>query len=105
MQDTSGGEEPLVPPQDTGSAVPPYEGRETSGEVAEESSEAKTIGGGKGPVVEPSQKADEPEGATGDAATSPADEQPAAEQPEADRDDDAVGPAHVPGTPRGEDRG
>lgn len=94
-----GGPGPL-PPQDTGAAMPPYEGRQTS---------AKPIGaeGGEAtakPVESSSYKAPAPESTPGGATASPADEQPAAEQPETDRGYDTTGPAHTAGTAKGENR-
>ncbi len=89
-----------LPPQATGSAVPPYEGRQT---------EAKPIGGsgaegGVKPVESSAVKAPAPESTPVGATASPADEQPAGEQPETDLDDDRVGPAHTAGTVTGEQR-
>ncbi len=89
-----------LPPQATGSAIPPYEGRQT---------EAKPIGdggaeGGVKPVESSSVKAPAQESTPGGATASPGDEQPAGEQPETDLDDDQVGPAHTAGTARGEQR-
>ena len=89
-----------LPPQATGSATPPYEGRQT---------EAKPAGssGGEGgvkPVESSSVKAPAQESTPGGATASPADEQPAGEQSETDLDDDRVGPSHTPGTARGEAR-
>ncbi|WP_428341567.1 hypothetical protein [Mycobacterium sp.] len=89
------------PPEDTGAAVPPYEGRQTS---------AKPIGreeGAEGGVkpVESSQYKSAPPGSTAGGSTgSPGDEQPADEQPETDRGYDSTGPAHTPGTGRGENK-
>lgn len=86
-----------LPPQDTGSAVPPYEGRQTSAKPTGEGTE-----GGVKPVESSSYKAPAPGSTEQGATASPADEQPAAEQPETDRGYDTTGPAHTPGTGRGE---
>jgi hypothetical protein len=88
--DTYGGTGEL-PPQDTGAAVPPYEGRQQSADPGS--------GGGDAGFRSPS-----PAQTPGGATQSPADEQPASQMPESDRDDDAVGPAHVAGTGRGESK-
>ena len=96
-----------LPPQDTGSAIPPYEGR-TQGTTKEPSSTqgagGANVGGAKGPVSDPDYKSEAPAATSGGATKSPADEQPASETSESDRDDDRVGPAHTPGTGRGESK-
>jgi len=61
------------------------------------------VGGATGPVEDAEYKSPAPDSTPGGATASPADEQPASEAPETDRDDDAPGPSHVPGTRRGED--
>jgi hypothetical protein len=89
-------------------AVPPYEGRTESGEINEDPSathvEGANVGGAGGPVADPNYKADKPEDTPGGATASPADEQPAAEQSETEPTDEGVGPAHYPGTSRGEEQ-
>ncbi|MBO0866607.1 MAG: hypothetical protein J2P16_16225 [Mycobacterium sp.] len=101
-----GGGGETIPPQDTGSAVPPYEGRQASAtSIGEQGSSTKGgagIGGATQPVADPEYKSPAPGDTEGGATASPADEQPAAQQPETDRDDDAPGPAHTTGTGRGE---
>lgn len=90
-----------IPPQDTGAAVPPYEGRQTSASSSLEGSAHKdgaNVGGAGGPVADANYKAPAPGETPGGATASPADEQPASEMPETDLDDDRVGPAHVPGS-------
>jgi hypothetical protein len=94
--DTYGGTGEL-PPKDTGSAVPPYEGRQQSAK-----GEGEGTTGAGGPATNPDAKSASPSGTPGGATKSPADEQPASEMRETDRDDDRVGPAHVGGTGRGE---
>jgi hypothetical protein len=94
--DTYGGTGEL-PPQDTGSAVPPYEGRREGASV---DTQGET--GATGPVTDSGFKSASPSETPGGATQSPADAQPASEMPETDRDDDRVGPAHVAGTRRGE---
>jgi hypothetical protein len=95
-----------LPPQDTGSAIPPYEGRKEAGEVAPSSQSTgdANSGGATGPVSDPDYKSASPAGTPGGSVKSPADEQPAAQAPESDLDDDRVGPAHVAGTGRGESK-
>jgi len=89
------------PPEDTGAALPPYEGRQTS---------AKSIGreegaeGGVKPVESSRYKAPAPGSTPGGSTGPPGDEQPAKEQPETDRGYDTIGPAHTPGTGRGENK-
>ena len=94
-----------LPPQDTGSAIPPYEGR-TQGATKEPSGTrgagGANVGGATGPVSDPDYKSESPAATSGGATTSPADEQPASQTSESDHDDDNVGPAHTPGTGRGE---
>ncbi len=89
-----------LPPQATGSALPPYEGRQTEAKPSGESGAA----GGVKPVESSATKAPAPESTPGGATASPADEQPAGEQTETDLDDDRVGPAHTAGTATGEQR-
>jgi hypothetical protein len=89
-----------------GKTVPPYEGRRESADV--DGSEKSTrdgakVGGATGPVEDAEGKAPDPASTPGGATGSPSDEQPASQMPETDLDDDRVGPAHQPGTPRGED--
>jgi hypothetical protein len=95
-----------LPPQDTGRAMPPYEGRKEAGEVAgsPQSSAGTNVGGATGPVADPAYKSPSPADTPGGSEKSPADEQPAAQAPETDLDDDRVGPSHVPGTGPGESK-
>jgi hypothetical protein len=95
--DTYGGTGEL-PPQDTGSAIPPYAGRQQGAAVDAAGS------GATGPVTDSDFKSASPSSTPGGRSQSPAQEQPASEMPETDRDDDRVGPAHVPGTGRGESK-
>jgi hypothetical protein len=81
--------------------TPPYEGRRETADIEDDRDavrEGARVGGATGPVE--SDTAASPTESTG----SPADEQPAARMPETDLDDDRVGPAHGPGTTRGEDQ-
>lgn len=96
-----------LPPQDTGSAIPPYEGRKEAAEVTAANSQSSVgadAGGARGPVVDPDYKSSSPADTPGGSVKSPADEQPAAQAPESDLDDDRVGPSHVPGTGPGESK-
>jgi hypothetical protein len=105
--DTYGGTGEL-PPQDTGRAIPPYDGRKESSAVPPASTEGAggaNVGGGRGPVTDSGYKSPSPSDTPGGRSKSPADEQPASQMPESDRDDDRVGPAHVPGVGRGESKG
>ena len=95
-------------PDTEGRTVPPYEGRRGTADVdpQEKSTkdDAKTAGA-TGPVDDPEMKAPDPAGTARGAVASPADEQPADQMPESETSDPGVGPAHVPGTSRGEDYG
>ncbi|MCW2534531.1 MAG: hypothetical protein JWQ26_230 [Modestobacter sp.] len=89
-----------------GRAVPPYEGRRESADVAGEAKvrrDGATVGGATGPVESEERKAPEPADTPGGAVASPADEQPAADTPSGDPGEASVGPAHHAGTTRGED--
>ncbi|MDT5011858.1 MAG: hypothetical protein QOH57_3475 [Mycobacterium sp.] len=93
-----------LPPQDTGSAIPPYEGRTTSTHRSGESVVGGVnVGGATGPVEDADYKSPAPGSTSGGTTASPADEQPAAEAPETDLEPDATGPGHVGGTRRAED--
>jgi hypothetical protein len=91
----------------SGRTVPPYEDRRTTADV-DDAGQARRggakVGGATGPVQDDDFSAPRPQDTDGGATGSPADEQPASAAPETDLDDDRVGPAHEPGTPRGEDR-
>lgn len=97
-----------MPPQDTGSAVPPYEGRQKTAkpfgdQASSEKGGART--GGAGRPVEDSQYKSAAPGETERGATAaPGDEQPAAEQSESERGYDTTGPAHTPGVGQGENK-
>jgi hypothetical protein len=96
-----------LPPQDTGSAIPPYEGRSQSATNEPSStvgSGGANVGGATGPVSDPEYKSQSPAATSGGATASPADEQPASQTSESDLDDDNVGPGHTPGSRRGESR-
>jgi hypothetical protein len=89
-----------------GRPVPPYEGRRESADVASGERlrrDGANVGGGTGPVESDERKAPEPADTPGGAVASPADEQPAADTPGDEPGEASVGPAHHPGTPRGED--
>jgi hypothetical protein len=88
-----------------GSAVPPYEGRRESADLDQDAvREGARVGGATGPVPNEEMAAPDPAGTPGGSTGSPADEQPASASPQSDLDDGGVGPAHQPGTPRGEDQ-
>jgi hypothetical protein len=77
-----------------GGVLPPYDGRKESGEIdGEGKSGPKTVQGLTSPV---------PSETPGGATASPADEQPAQDTETTVESDPGVGPAHMPGTPRGE---
>jgi hypothetical protein len=91
---------------DSGPAVPPYEGRKTEADAKQstEKDGART-GGATGPVSDDEMKAPDPADTERGSAASPADEQPAEETPDGESPEATTGPAHTPGTPRGEDHG
>jgi hypothetical protein len=102
--DNTGGDKTEHPPTDAQPAVPPYEGRQTTAKPAGEQTESQgaRTGGAVKPTPDPSYASSSPHETPGGATASPADQQPASQAPETDRDDDMVGPGHVPGTGKGE---
>jgi hypothetical protein len=89
-----------------GKVVPPYEGRRESADVEGEEKlrrDGANVGGATGPVESDEMKAPEPADTPRGAVASPADEQPAADTPDGAPGPASVGPAHHPGTTRGED--
>ena len=91
-----------------GSAVPPYEGRRESADTEDEESrhrDGASVGAATGPVESEDPKAPDPGSTPRGAVASPAEEQPAAESGGPDPGEASVGPAHHPGTTRGEDVG
>jgi hypothetical protein len=93
-------------PDTEGRAVPPYEGRRETADVDppdESGVGGARVGGATGPVTDEDQKAADPDATARGATASPADEQPADRMPESESSDAGVGPAHIPGTTRGED--
>jgi hypothetical protein len=92
-------------PSAEGRTLPPYEGRRESADVdALSEREGAKIGGATGPARDDEMKAPERDDTDRGAVASPADEQPADQMTESEESDPGVGPAHVSGTPRGEDR-
>ena len=93
-------------PDTEGRTVPPYEGRRRSAEVDDQSEtekEGAKTAGATGPVRDDEMKAADPMGTERGPEASPADEQPADQIPGGESSDPGVGPAHFPGTQRGED--
>jgi hypothetical protein len=97
-----------IPPQDTGAAVPPYEGRRTSADVDTDGDSAHrdgaNVAGATGPVVDEERKDPEPSDTPRGAVASPADERAATGVGADEPGDPGVGPAHTTGMPRGEDQ-
>jgi hypothetical protein len=94
-------------PDTEGSTVPPYDGRRQSADVApaeDATKQGARVGGATTPVEDPDMKAADPSDTEGGRDASPADEQPGRESSATDLDPDMTGPAHVAGTPRGEDQ-
>jgi hypothetical protein len=93
-------------PDTTNKTVPPYDDRKESGSVGsreESTREGVKVGGASGPVEDQDMKAADPADTARGAVASPADEQPASQSGGRDEDEGSVGPAHQPGTVRGED--
>jgi hypothetical protein len=97
------------PPDDTpggNPAVPPYEGRKESADVAPSDQGEKDgvgVGGASRPTeAKPGLRQPDPDQSPRGAVASPADEQPAAAQQEAKPDEGSTGPAHQAGVPRAE---
>ena len=93
------------PPRDVEPEIPPYEGRKRSADSGGTTESGGTrTGGATAPTTDPDYKSPAPGDTAGGATTSPAQERPAAGGSETDRGDDMVGPAHTPGTGRGEQK-
>ena len=93
-------------PDTEGKTIPPYDGRQESGEVGgpEETTQDGVHTGGAGRPAESDSEVDDPtETARGEHA-SPADEQPAVGADEASGPGGTTGPSHEPGTGRAEDK-
>jgi|1186.fasta_scaffold532888_2 hypothetical protein len=90
-----------------GRAVPPYEGRQEGADVDDEASahrDGAEVGGATGPAESAERRSPDPERAGRAAGTSPSEERPAEESGGNEPGEASVGPAHVPGTARGEDQ-
>jgi hypothetical protein len=92
------------PPRDVKPAVPPYEGRKTEADSGATQAQGARTGGATAPASDSDYKSPSPASTAGGATASPADEQPASGAPESDTGDDMVGPGHVAGTRKGENR-
>lgn len=96
-----------TPPQDTGSAVPPYEGRKQAADIADSSASevgGAKVGGASRPVADPEYKSPAPGDTARGATGSPAVEDSGTDAPDREGHDEGVGPAHMPGTGRAEDK-
>ncbi len=95
-----------TPPQDTGAAVPPYEGRKESASSDDETyKDGARTGGAGAPTTDSDMKAPEPADTPGGATTSPADEQPAEQMSETEESEGSTSRAsHDAGTGRAEDK-
>lgn len=98
--------------QEPGGLVPPYEDRKQGGDVERKEPGAGSVvdganvGGARGMVETTSGLSfPEPEGTPGGRTASPADEQSAEQSGGDSPSAAATGPAHIPGSPRGEDGG
>lgn len=93
-------------PESGDRAIPPYDGRRESADVDGEDElrrDGANVGGATGPVESDEMKSPEPADTERGAVASPAEEQAAADTPEGDPGAASTGPAHHPGTQRGED--
>jgi hypothetical protein len=70
--DTVYGGSGTLPPQDTGAAIPPYEGRQTSAKGVGATDDPST-GGASRPVEDPEYRSPKPKDTPGGATASPAD--------------------------------
>lgn len=88
-------------------ALPPYEGRRESADVApasETEEDGAAVGGARRPTeAEPGLRQGDPDASPRGGVASPSDEQPAAQQSETEPDEGSTGPAHETGNRRGED--
>lgn len=94
-------------PDTSGSAVPPYEGRQQAADVdgqEESTKDDAKVGGATGPVEDDQMKAPEPSETEGGATVTPADEQPAEDSGTTEAGPDSTGPSHIPGVSRAEDQ-
>lgn len=97
------------PPEDTGAAVPPYEGRKETADSDDQTSKggART-GGAAAPTTDDQMKSPEPADTEGGATGSPATQElPAAEAGGGDGESEEATTstaAHTPGTGRAEDK-
>jgi hypothetical protein len=102
--DTVYGGTGTIPPQDTGAAIPPYEGRQTSAKDIGAADDPST-GGASRPEEDSEYRSPKRQDTSGGATASPADEQPASQGSETQSDEQGVeAPAQVTGTRRGEDK-
>jgi hypothetical protein len=89
--------------------IPPYEGRKKTADIgtADETEEQGAyVGGARRPTESPGGlTSDDPQDTPRGEHAAPSDEQPAARSGGAEESEASVGPAHEPGTPRGEDSG
>jgi hypothetical protein len=106
MTTTPGNYGPTDP--ESGSEVPPYDGRRESADVDSDDEllhrDGANVGAATGPVeTDDSMKDPEPADTPRGAVASPAEEQPAADTVEEHPGPASTGPAHYAGTSRGED--
>jgi hypothetical protein len=103
-EDTVYGGTGTTPPQDTGAAIPPYEGRQTGGEIGAQTDDPGT-GGATRPEEDSEYRSPKPADTPGGATASPADEQPASQASETEGDDEGVpAPAQASGTRQGNEK-
>jgi hypothetical protein len=93
------------PPHDVKPEIPPYEGRKTSADSGETTEKAGArTGGATAPTTDPDYKSPAPGDTAGGTTASPPQGEPAGRHSAPDSGDDMVGPAHTPGTGRGEQK-
>lgn len=95
--------------QEPGGLVPPYDDRQKTGTVDEDSAvvrDGADVGGaGQVRATRDEMTSADPSETPGGRVTTPVDEQPATGDESGGNPDPGVGPAHTTGTPRGEDGG
>ena len=90
-----------------GGLTPPYEGRRERADVDDEGPPGADadVRGATGPVRTDQGPTRDPAATPGGSTGAPGDEQPASELADNPPDEEGTGPAHYPGTPRGEEMG
>jgi hypothetical protein len=89
---------------ESGPVAPPYDDRKTEADAEEATQkEGARTAGATAPVSDDQLKAADPSDTERGRTASPADEQPADETPDGESEEATTGPAHTPGTLKGEE--